>query len=41
MEQRSANPSGYENRSLHAGMERGYPGDHKQRHSIPEVQDEP
>ncbi|MBD3920081.1 hypothetical protein H8B09_15055 [Paenibacillus sp. PR3] len=41
LEQRAINPFGYENRSLHAGMERGYPGDYKQRHSIPEVQDEP
>ncbi|GMK41110.1 hypothetical protein PCCS19_41660 [Paenibacillus sp. CCS19] len=41
LEQRSINPYGYENRSLHAGMERGYPGDFKQQPSIPEVQDEP
>jgi hypothetical protein len=41
MEQRPANPFGYENRQLHAGMDRDYPGDFKQQHPIPEVQDEP
>jgi hypothetical protein len=41
LEQRSSNPFGYENRSLHAGMERDYPGDFKQQPTIPEVQDEP
>ncbi|WP_127532625.1 hypothetical protein [Paenibacillus kobensis] len=42
IDQRAANPYGYENRSLHAGMERGYPGDDRRGgHSIPEVQDEP
>ncbi|GFN30974.1 hypothetical protein [Paenibacillus xylaniclasticus] len=42
IDQRAANPYGYENRSLHAGMERIYPGDDQPSdHSIPEVLDEP
>lgn len=27
-DQRSPDPYGYENRELHAGLSRGYPGDH-------------
>jgi hypothetical protein len=28
-DQRPPNPYGYENRELHAGLERNYPGDHE------------
>lgn len=40
IDQRQSRPFGYEDHSLHANMEREYPGD-RRRASIPEVQDEP
>ena len=41
IDQRSSNPYGYENRELHAGMDREYPGDQGLGSAIPDVIDEP
>ncbi|UVI28684.1 hypothetical protein [Paenibacillus spongiae] len=41
IDQRSPNPFGYENRGLHAGLERGYPGDSGYGNAIPDALDEP
>ncbi|GKU75814.1 hypothetical protein [Paenibacillus sp. L3-i20] len=40
-DQRSSNRFDYENRSLHAGLSRHYPGEDNYETEIPEVQDEP
>lgn len=39
--QRSSNPFGYENRTLHEGIDRNYPGEDVHNTIIPDVQDEP
>lgn len=41
MNQRPSNRFGYENRSLHEGLDRDYPGEDHYDSAIPEVQDEP
>lgn len=41
IDQRSSNPFAYENRTLHAGIKRDYPGEDEDNTSIPEVLDEP
>ena len=42
MNQRSSKPFGYENRELHSGIGRDYPGeDDYANAAVPEVQDEP
>ncbi|CAM4114198.1 hypothetical protein L1N85_03005 [Paenibacillus alkaliterrae] len=41
IDQRSSNQFDYENRTLHAGMSRDYPGEDDYNDAIPEVHDEP
>lgn len=41
IDQRSPNSFGYENRTLHEGIKRDYPGEDDYNDAIPEVQDEP
>ncbi|MFC4777026.1 hypothetical protein ACFO9Q_09545 [Paenibacillus sp. GCM10023252] len=41
MDQRPQNRFGYENRELHDGIEREYPGDDRTGSPFPEVHDEP
>ncbi|MEV5025970.1 hypothetical protein [Paenibacillus sp. LPE1-1-1.1] len=41
IDQRSSNRFDYENRALHAGMSREYPGEDEYDHAFPEVHDEP
>lgn len=41
MDQRPSNRFDYENRALHAGLKRDYPGEDEYNGSIPEVHDEP
>jgi len=41
LEQRSPNRFGYENRELHDGLDRDYPGDQGTVIAAPEVMDEP
>ena len=41
IDQRSSNRFSYENRGLHAGIERDYPGEDSYENLIPEVMDEP
>lgn len=40
-DQRSSNRFGYENRTLHEGIDRDYPGEDDFNKIIPEVHDEP
>ncbi|MBH5317278.1 hypothetical protein I6N90_05565 [Paenibacillus sp. GSMTC-2017] len=41
IDQRSSNRFSYENRSLHEGQGRDYPGEDNFKATIPEIQDEP
>ncbi|MDQ6422369.1 hypothetical protein RB620_23340 [Paenibacillus sp. LHD-117] len=41
MNQHAQSAYGYENKALHAGLERDYPGEDDYRTGVPEVQDEP
>ncbi|MFC0329379.1 hypothetical protein ACFOLF_27490 [Paenibacillus sepulcri] len=41
IDQRPPNRFSYENRELHAGMDREYPGDDDAAPAVPDVQDEP
>jgi hypothetical protein len=41
IDQRSLGSFDYENRALHAGLPRDYPGEDEYDHSFPEVHDEP
>lgn len=41
IDQSASKPFGYENKSLHAGIDRGYPGEDEPASTVPEVLDEP
>jgi len=41
MGQHAQSPYGYENKSLHKGLPRNYPGEDNYRIGVPEVHDEP
>jgi len=41
IDQRPSNRFDYENRQLHEGLERDYPGDGDTLNTVPDVQDEP
>ncbi|HTG71780.1 MAG TPA: hypothetical protein VL921_21150 [Candidatus Udaeobacter sp.] len=41
IDQRSLSPFNYENRALHAGLSRDYPGEDEYGQPFPEVHDEP